>query len=200
MTSSAAVSDVAMRGWTTGRSTLTSTAPVNTAWSDEARIFTLFHELGHLLTRTSSACAVGPLAPDSGDTIERWCEAFAASLLIPVDALFGMGRVTKFDTMVKLARGLKVSLRATALRLMEREKASWSLYRQIPPASDKKRGGGGGGTGRNRGEIRVDEFGPRTTALFSDAVRRDIISESQALDYLDIPSSEFERLTTSATQ
>src|SRR5262249_2193 len=28
---------------------------VNTAWNEEARIFTLFHELGHLISRTSSA-------------------------------------------------------------------------------------------------------------------------------------------------
>ena len=28
---------------------------VNTSWNELARIFTLFHELGHLITRTSSA-------------------------------------------------------------------------------------------------------------------------------------------------
>jgi hypothetical protein len=35
--------------------------------------------------------------------------------------------------------------------------------------------------------------------MFVSAVKRDIMSESQALDYLDIPSSEFERLASAAS-
>ena len=168
---------------------------VNTAWSDEARIFTLFHELGHLITRTNSACAAAALTSDAGDTTERWCEAFAAAVLIPAAALSHVDRVNSLAALSDLARRLKVSLRATAIRLIELSKASWSLYEDIPPISDSKKKGGGG-TGRSRREIREDEFGHRTTEIFVSAVQRDIISQSQALDYLDIPSSEFERLTT----
>ena len=68
----------------------------------------------------------------------------------------------------------------------------------IPSISDSNKKGGGG-TGRNRREIREDEFGRRTTEMFVTAVRRDIMSASQALDYLDIPSSEFERLAAVAS-
>jgi Zn-dependent peptidase ImmA (M78 family) len=167
---------------------------VNTAWTDEARSFTLFHEFGHLLTRTDSACASAPVTADAGDSTERWCEAFAAAILIPASALSDVRRVDTLAALSALARRLKTSLRATAVRLIELGKASWSLYDKIPPVSDSKKKGGGG-TGRNRREIREDEFGRRTTEMFVSAVRRDIISESQALDYLDIPSSEFERLT-----
>jgi len=62
---------------------------VNTAWNDEARTFTLLHELGHLVARTDSACAAGEPAELSGawDPVERWCEVFAAALLIPEEAL-----------------------------------------------------------------------------------------------------------------
>jgi Zn-dependent peptidase ImmA (M78 family) len=137
------------------------------------------------------------MAQHTGDSIERWCEEFAAALLIPRDALFGVGRVTRLATLSDLARRLKVSLRATAIRLIELGKASWSLYDDIPPTSDSKRKGGGG-TGRTRREIREDEFGSRTTEIFVSAVRREVITESQALDYLDIPSSEFERLTAAS--
>ena len=170
---------------------------VNTAWTDEARSFTLFHEFGHLLTRTDSACASAP-ATVAGDTTERWCEAFAAAILIPTSALVDVRTVDTLAVLSSLARRFKTSLRATALRLIEVEKASWSLYDLIPPVSDSKKPGGGG-TGRNRREIREDEFGRRTTEMFVSAVRRDIISETQALDYLDIPSSEFERLTTTVS-
>lgn len=61
-----------------------------------------------------------------------------------------------------------------------------------------KRRGGAGGTGRNRAEIRADEFGRRASDLFVAAVQRDVISRSQALDYLDIPSSAFDRLAAAS--
>lgn len=167
---------------------------VNTAWSDEARIFTLFHELGHLLTRTDSACGPDHIAPHAGDPTERWCEAFAAAVLIPAAALSDVSKVDSVSVVSREARRMKVSLCAMALRLISLRKASWPLYQSIPPAADAKRRGGAGGTGRNRAEIRADEFGRRTTELFVAAVQRDVISRSQALDYLDIPSGAFERL------
>ena len=167
---------------------------VNTAWQDEARIFTLFHEVGHLLTRTDSACATAPVAPQAGDPTERWCESFAAALLIPSGALSDVSRVDSLSVLSREARRMKVSVRAMALRLISLRKASWQLYQSIPPAADAKRRGGAGGTGRNRAEIRADEFGRRTADLFVAAVQRDVISRSQALDYLDMPSDAFERL------
>ena len=167
---------------------------VNTAWPDEARIFTLFHEVGHLLTRTDSACATAPMAPQAGDPTERWCEVFAAAVLIPSAALSQVSKVDTLSLLSRVAREMKVSLRAMALRLISLRKASWRLYQSIPAAADVKRRGGAGGTGRNRAEIRADEFGARTTELFVTAVQRDVISRSQALDYLDIPSGAFERL------
>ncbi|OFW48544.1 MAG: hypothetical protein A3G77_13795 [Acidobacteria bacterium RIFCSPLOWO2_12_FULL_68_19] len=180
-----------------GFSTWDERAPlvaVNTAWPDEARIFTLFHEVGHLLTRTDSACATDHLTPRAGDPTERWCEAFAAAVLIPSAALSDVSKVDGLAVLAREARRMKVSLRAMALRLISLRKASWPLYQSIPPAADAKHRGGAGGTGRNRAEIRTDEFGRRTTELFVAAVQRDVISRSQALDYLDIPSDAFERL------
>lgn len=170
---------------------------VNTAWRDEARIFTLFHELGHLVTRTNSACATAPLASSAGDPAERWCEAFASAALIPEVALGAVDHVGDLGALSALARRFRVSVRATAIRLIALERASWKLYESIPAASDAKRAGGGG-SGRNRAEIRLDEFGHRTSDLFVAAVKADVISESQALDYLDIPSEAFEDIFSAA--
>src|SRR5690606_10048362 len=65
---------------------------VNTAWNDQARAFTLFHELGHLMTETASACASAPPASVAGawDPAERWCERFAAATLVPEPAARGL--------------------------------------------------------------------------------------------------------------
>jgi Zn-dependent peptidase ImmA (M78 family) len=165
----------------------------NTAWREEARIYTLFHELGHLITRTNSACSEAPSTPDARDPVERWCEEFAAAVLMPRESIRVANQVVDLTTLAKLAQRHKVSLRAMAIRLIGLGKASWNLYREIPAASDAKPQSGGG-TGRNRREIRQDEIGGRGTEIFVAAVQRDIISESQALDYLDIPAAEFERL------
>lgn len=168
---------------------------VNTAWNHEARIFTLLHEYGHLVTRTSSACVEQAL-PRQDDVAERWCERFAASVLMPwaeteriLRAELGWrpGKtVDTLDTVKRLARKLKTSLRATALRLIDHDVATWDLYRQIPSIADHKTDGGGG-AGRGRKEIREDQYGRRTTGLFMEAMHRDVLSRDDVLSYLDIP-------------
>lgn len=168
---------------------------VNTAWKDEARIFTLFHEIGHLLTRTDSACALASASlGHAEDPAERWCETFAASVLVPEEVLATLPKVSDLKSLGRIANQFKVSWRAMALRLIGADKATWTLYKSIPGTADNKGRGGPAAGGRNRREIREDEFGPRGTGVFVEAVRRDVITESQALDYLDIPAADFDRL------
>ncbi len=52
-----------------------------------AKNFTLFHELGHVLLRDEGACDLGE---SSGAQVEKWCNAFAAGVLIPTDELLRM--------------------------------------------------------------------------------------------------------------
>jgi Zn-dependent peptidase ImmA (M78 family) len=179
---------------------------VNTAWNEEARIYTLFHELGHLITRTSSACVESLRTSDHGDPIERWCERFAAEVLMPRNdieaALRQQGwtqgtKITNLETAADIARRFKVSLRAAVIRLVTIGAAMWELYDQIPVVADKKPEAGGG-TGRSRAEIREDQFGDRVASVLVDAVEKDVISRSQAVDFLDIPDSVFDDLTRSA--
>lgn len=49
-----------------------------------AKIFTLFHEVGHLLLNESGICDVGL---NNQQQIEKWCNTFAAEVLVPVDEL-----------------------------------------------------------------------------------------------------------------
>ena len=172
---------------------------VNTAWNDEARAFTLFHELGHLATRTNSACAGAPPSALSGawDPTERWCERFAAGILVPaeplrqaiIDRLGGNTRhVTDLSGERRLAHLFHVSLRAITLRLIELGMANWDLYRALPPAADAKRGGGGG-KGRDRQEIQEDQLGGRVMDVFRRAVDADVVTRSEALSYLDVPDA-----------
>lgn len=178
---------------------------INTAWNEEARIFTLFHEFGHLITRTSSACIESIRTGAHADPVERWCERFAADVLMPASAIkaslvdYGWqpgDSITSLSLASRIARRFRVSLRAAVIRLIELGAASWNLYDEIPPISDKKKEGGGGG-GRKRAQIREDEFGGLATSLLTRAVEKDVLSRSQAIDFLDIPDVAFDDLTRS---
>jgi Zn-dependent peptidase ImmA (M78 family)/DNA-binding XRE family transcriptional regulator len=180
---------------------------INTAWNTEARIFSLLHEYGHLLTRTDSACiedglAQAPVRKDDG--VERWCERFSAAVLMPKSA-FEHALRAEFRAAVPrlpearfLARRFKVSLRAAVIRLIELNLAGRDLYREVPPQSDKK-APGGGGRGRNRLQVREDQFGRRATRLFVRAVENDVLTRTDVLGVLDIADSDLETLQRSAT-
>lgn len=175
---------------------------VNTAWREEARIFTLFHELGHLATRSNSACAEwAGKATRPSDPVERWCERFAADLLLPRDEVVRAinGHPANLDTASLIAKQFRVSLRAATIRLIELDLAGWELYEKIPPATDAKPQGGGGGGGRNRLQIKEDEFGARGTGLFVEGVKQELITRSQAIEYLDIPDPAFDALLEHGT-
>jgi Zn-dependent peptidase ImmA (M78 family) len=177
---------------------------VNTAWNDEARTFTLLHELGHLVTHTNSACAVGAPATVTGswDPVERWCEEFAAALLLPeqplrtvlVEKLGPQARATEVGHVSPIARRFRASLRATTIRLIQLNLANWDLYRALPEATDAKRGGGGAKGGRDRQEIQEDSLGRRTTDLVSRGMAADLVSRSEALSYLDVPDPALDTL------
>ena len=144
---------------------------VNTHWNVAARIFTLFHELAHLATRTDSICVENDLETeirDTTDDLERWCERVAGVALMPKADLLGAlarARVTgNADLAIarKIANRFRVSMRAAVLRLVDLERATWSLFHAIPPASDCKRPGGPPGKGRSLAKQRLDEYGRRT--------------------------------------
>ena len=104
---------------------------VNTTFIPQARAFTLFHEIGHLLLRQDAASDEhigrnGSLA--TGYTMERWCECMAAAVLLPAPAVRAaapadMSEDEAYQHVRKLASRFKVSVRAAAIRLIELELA-----------------------------------------------------------------------------
>lgn len=174
---------------------------VNTHWNYEARIFTLFHELGHIVTKTDSLCAGSGISVRGGDKVERWCEEFAAELLIPqVEATelldsITRDRVTDLQPASKLARKLKVSLRATVIWLIKQRRADSEIYDLIRANIDaKSRGGQPADEPRRRPHTRVGEYGKRTARLFLEGMDRDAITRHDAISYLDIADSDISKL------
>jgi Zn-dependent peptidase ImmA (M78 family)/transcriptional regulator with XRE-family HTH domain len=179
---------------------------VNSEWNHAARVYTLFHVYGHLLTRTSSVCLErsGVKLSRPNDPAERWCEEFAAAALLPwsgVAALlkrrFNWSPGEKVDTLNApraIANAFKVSWRAAMIRLIKRNAATWALYSAIPQHVERKKEGGGGGDGRGRAEIRQDQYGRKTVGLFLRALEQQVIGRSDILDYLDVPDAAIDRM------
>ena len=173
---------------------------VNTSYSYQVRIFSLFHEVAHLLTNSSSAC-VGFAAPlRHVDRIERWCERFAASVLLPASAVKAF--VSQFhphhdepglDEVRAISRQFHVSARAAAMRLIDLELAPPSLYRAVDAhwqvlERTERRGGRAPSTPRRR----LRQVGRRVANLVSQAVGRGAITQLDALRYLDLTLGEYE--------
>lgn len=147
--------------------------------SAAARSFTLGHELGHLVTRVDAACVdPTPFLP-FGEPTERWCEEFAAALLMPPDAVLRFARMERALTtpsadlgdVVAVKNAFRVSGRAAALRLIDLGLAQRSLYpiveaafRPKPPDPTKEMKGG-----TPRWKKRLRQFGPRALdTVFSE--------------------------------
>jgi Zn-dependent peptidase ImmA (M78 family)/DNA-binding XRE family transcriptional regulator len=175
---------------------------VNTSYHPTARIFTLFHELAHLLTRTDAACLRFILPTDRDSKLERWCERFAAAFLIPQDALrvvagwYGASeaaKVTDSDVARKIANRFKVSTRATSIRLQELGLAPSSLYGSVESlfsALDWNTGGGGGGGGQPAPEKRLGQVGRRVTEVLLDAADAGRLNRRDLSDYLNLTTGQ----------
>jgi len=59
-----------------------------------AKIFTLFHEVGHILLQESGICDIR--IHNQKQEIEKWCNAFAAEILVPSEVLLQNNIVKKY--------------------------------------------------------------------------------------------------------
>ena len=60
---------------------------LNSAEHENRRVFSLFHEIGHILLHISGVCTPNDLSRNSFEyvKVEKFCNQFAASLLVPYD-------------------------------------------------------------------------------------------------------------------
>lgn len=163
------------------------------------RSYTLMHEFGHLLLRSDAACAPteGGRVPEAD--VERWCESFAAALLMPADTVDRVANsapdpagAAGIKTVRSLARACWVSHRAAALRLIELGHARRDLYALVEAVFRPSETTGGGGSGELRHEARLREYGERPLQLVLGSLQpRDALSVLR-LQVEDVRSLEAE--------
>ncbi len=100
-----------------------------------SKIFTLFHELGHILLNEGGLC---DLSDKTNIEIEKWCNAFSSEVLIPTSELLQMQLVAdhqrqnqkiwkKLD-LIELANHFHVGPLAMLRSLLENQLTSKSFY------------------------------------------------------------------------
>lgn len=162
-----------------------------------ARIFTLFHEFGHLLLHTPGICLPQlDGRPHKHDTeIERWCNSFAGAFLVPDPALSNILRSGEaelkgqalYDALGNVAREFKVSEQAALWRLRElgmvpRQSFHAAMERLVARAKRVKRRGGAVPPAKRC----VAENGPLFTSLVLEAKGKGLVTYADVADYLDV--------------
>ena len=162
---------------------------ISTTWDPSVRVYTLIHELGHILTGTSSSCIEEEAKSPTIDPIERWCEGFAASFLMPrqefeaiatsLQALDPILRATR------IANKLLVSRRLAMLRLIEVGRAEWGDFQHLAHSFEKKKPSGKPvrGLTRTRDIIRKDKYGSCLSLVYR-AYQEGLVSEADIRTYL----------------
>lgn len=174
-------------------------AAVNTAYTPQARVYTLFHEIGHLLNRTQGACR-GFADPQSAK-LERWCDEFAAAFLLPSEEtrqiavrLYddGADAEDRYGQVIRIARRFNTSARATALRLIELGVADRSLYGLVDSLAIGKYDDfprmreSGGGFGQRASQQRLQHFGSHAIGMLLGGVDSGHLTERDVGDFLHL--------------
>lgn len=179
-----------------------------------ARIFTLMHEFGHLLVGQSGLCAPESIlrSPAGSEEVERYCNRFAGSLLVPSDALKShpaAQRIAAKDDVPDnqdfsgLRASFKVSNQVLWYRLRDTGLVSRSRYGELwrvwsgrpPPPKHASRGGG-----RRRAKRSIDTNGVRFAGMVLEAEEQGEITYADALDYLSIQPHDWDELASLVSQ
>ncbi len=170
------------------------------------RIFTLLHELTHLLLRQGGVCDMMPIEDGSPEArVEAFCNAVAGHVLVPVEALLralprqGV-QAWAMEELDDLARLFSVSRYVILRRLLTVGRTTPAHYCTISAkldeeqqqARDKSRGESAGGPAPS--VMAVRNLGRPFVRLVLDAYAQDRIALATASDYLGVKIRHLPRI------
>ena len=159
---------------------------VNNSSAKTRQIFTLFHELAHLLFETSGIDSIDemPTRSESAERIEVVCNAFAAEFLLP-ERVFRNARgdlAATVQTAELLAARYHVSRELIFRRFLDAGEITQAAYsRAAQQWADERREGSGGDYYRTK----LAYLGRSYVGFALSAFRQNRITESQLAEYLD---------------
>lgn len=161
----------------------------------KGRIFSLFHEYGHLLLNHSGICDMGEqdYLSDENKLIEKFCNHFAGAFLVPKNALINHKLVGEIKSSVewsdevleKLAKDFKVSKEVILRRLVIMDRVKMSFYKRKHEEWKSKKYPRGWGR-KNPPKKCIQENGVPFVSLVLETHRKGRITYSDVADYLAI--------------
>ena len=186
---------------------LPSIVVINSKDSIEARLFTLMHEFGHILLGETVIDIPDESLADR-DSIERWCNKFASSFLLPKEPVIDLfkeypGKLTETDTLNSLSRKYKVSKALLLVRMLElnyisRPEFENFMSRYAPKETKKKTDEKKKIIGVTPDQRCLSEVGTKFISLVANNFDKDLITYSDALSYLSIKSKNFDKVLAKA--
>ncbi len=175
----------------------------------EARIFTLMHEFGHVLLNESGiSMPENALFVKKAEAVEKWCNDFATSFLLPEDIAkreFSQRKssLTDTKTLNSLSRTYKVSKAMLLYNIHRLNFISKSQYEAVldryKPQIDKpKEKSKQTGFAQKADKKCLNEKGQKFVSLVSNNVEKGFITHSDALDYLSIKAKNLDKVMTKA--
>lgn len=173
---------------------------INSSDNIRPRIFTLLHEYGHILLREPSICIPRETQRETNhdDKVENWCNRFAGAFLLPEENIKTEFKSNLFNYK-KIANKYKASYLSTLTRLVTFNLITQKQYSEesnkILSRIDK--GKSSGGLGETSAEKAKRERGATFVSLVLQNSHRGLITESKALDYLDVKLKNIKELNKS---
>jgi Zn-dependent peptidase ImmA (M78 family) len=162
---------------------------VNNSSAKTRQIFTLFHELAHLLFHTSGIATLHdeyiPHLADEAQSLEILCNRFAAEFLVPEQAFNAAmrGRPPTEATAQAIAASFHVSREVIFRRFFDRGLIDQATYTEA--AARWAIQGQGGGSGGDYYWTKLAYLGRDYVALALSQYRQNRFNETQLADYLD---------------
>jgi Zn-dependent peptidase ImmA (M78 family) len=191
---------------------------VNSADADRARIFTLFHEYAHILLNIPVVCNQGDDDLEEYTAIERWCNHFAGAFLAPKKEIMEtptIRKAIKSGNFLRAAGSIQqhflISKEAGLMRLLTLKQISFSQFAQgrnqireefaLREAKKKEKEQSSeeeeGGFGVPLDKKCVAEKGIGYVSLVMENIKKGHISNSDAIDYLDVKLRHLEKFQES---
>lgn len=163
---------------------------VNKGDESNSKIFSLFHELGHILLNESGICDM--LEEEHSPKIEIFCNHFAGAFLVPAEELLGHTSVKQNKSAIwekqilsSIANDFRVSKEVILRRLLIHGKTTNDFYKKWREKYVKEYHPFGRGK-RNRIKERIQERGKKYVSMVFTAYNQDKISVLDVADYMEV--------------
>jgi len=166
---------------------------LNNGTTKSRQVFSLFHELSHVLLGTDSISKVDESSidhlADAEKHVERFCNALAAEFLIPVEDFsrqLESAAAIDDDLVVRLAERYHVSRESVLRRLLDLDLVTQGDYQRKAKQWAEEAEGAAGGSGGNYYATQATYLGDNYVRLVFAKHYQGKISNEQVADYLGV--------------